>query len=189
LVALADYLICPYDLEKAKTWAADWVIYRCAVNIFITLTYFGFWSLTLYSLGYGKRKFNQDYVATPSRMFHNIWYCVLGAIQLGLWEALFMNCYATGKLDYIKNEEVGPPLLPRVLCPAVLVHFPEPSRVGCAAGLCHAGKCIPHGVLHAGDPAVSLGALLLRASVHPHPRALCVSKSLEAAPTADTARL
>ena len=81
------------------------MIYRCAVNIFITLTYFGFWSLTLYSLGYGKRKFNPDYAATPSRMFHNIWYCVLGAIQLGLWEALFMNCYATGKLDYISNEE------------------------------------------------------------------------------------
>lgn len=105
LVALADYLICPYDLEKAKTWTADWVIYRCAVNTFIMLTYFGFWSLTLYSLGYGKRKFNQEHVASPSRMFHNVWYCVLGAIQLGLWEALFMHCYATGKLDYIKNEE------------------------------------------------------------------------------------
>ena len=133
MVALADYLICPYDLEKAKTWAADWVIYRCAVNIFITLTYFGFWSLTLYSLGYGKRKFNPDYVATPSRMFHNIWYCVLGAIQLGFWEALFMNCYATGKLDYIKNEEVGPPLLLRLLYPAMLVSCPQPSpyRLSC----------------------------------------------------------
>ena len=50
-------------------------------------------------------QFNQEHVASPSRMFHNVWYCVLGAIQLGLWEALFMHCYATGKLDYIKNEE------------------------------------------------------------------------------------
>jgi hypothetical protein len=92
------------------------VIYRCAVNTFIMLTYFGFWSLTLYSLGYGKRKFNPDYVATPSRMFHNIWYCVLGAIQLGLWEALFMNCYATGKLDYISNEEVCAPAFGCPVC-------------------------------------------------------------------------
>ena len=99
-MALADYIICPYDLEKAKTWSADWVIYRCAVNTFIMLTYFGFWSLTLYSLGFGKRKFNPEHVAGPSRMFHNIWYCVLGAVQLGLWEALFMHCYATGKLEY-----------------------------------------------------------------------------------------
>lgn len=126
MVALADYLICPYDLEKAKTWAADWVIYRCAVNTFIMLTYFGFWSLTLYSLGYGKRKYNQEHVATPSRMFHNIWYCVLGAIQLGLWEALFMNCYATGKLDYISNEEVR-------CCPPPPRHTHTHTAPGCPA--------------------------------------------------------
>ena len=156
LVALADYLICPYNLEKAKVWSADWVIYRCAVNVFIMLTYFGFWSLTLYSLGYGKRKFNTEHVASVSRMFREFttslpWLVTYGlmltdcvcvytyrqrlvlrprcqyvpkqpafawdswiicsdsllvfAVQLGLWEALFMNCYATGKLDYIKNEE------------------------------------------------------------------------------------
>jgi hypothetical protein len=138
LVAFTDYILCPYDLDKAKTWAFDWVAYRCAINTFIMLTYFGFWSLTLYALGFGKRKFNPDHVAGAGRMFHNIWYCVLGSIQLGAWEALFMHCCkgekecttppcmmvphahaawgadrllrppcadATGKLEYISNEE------------------------------------------------------------------------------------
>ena len=105
LVAATDYVLCPYDLSAAKTFAADWVLYRCVINTFIMLTYFGFWSLTLYARGFGRRKFNKDHVAGAGRMFHNIWYCVLGSIQLGLWEALFMHCYATGKLEYISNEE------------------------------------------------------------------------------------
>ena len=61
------------------------------IDLFIMLTYFGFWSVTLYHLGWGKRKFNPDYVAPPSRMFHNLWYCCLGAIQLAAWECVFMH--------------------------------------------------------------------------------------------------
>jgi len=105
LVAFTDYALCPYDLDKARVFTADWVLYRCAINTFIMLTYFGFWSLTLYSLGFGTRKFNPDHVTGAGRMFHNLWYCILGSVQLGLWEALFMHCYSTGKLEYISNEE------------------------------------------------------------------------------------
>ena len=105
LVAFTDYALCPYDLDKARVFTADWVLYRCAINTFIMLTYFGFWSLTLYSLGFGTRKFNPDHVTGAGRMFHNLWYCILGSVQLGLWEALLMHCYATGKLEYISNEE------------------------------------------------------------------------------------
>lgn len=60
----------------------------------------------LYQFGFGERKFNPDYVAPPSRMFHNIWYCCLGAIQLAAWECAFMHLYGTGKLNYIPDEDL-----------------------------------------------------------------------------------
>ena len=39
-------------------------------------------------------------------MAHNIWYTSLGTAQFTVWEAIFLNMYATGKLSYVSNAEL-----------------------------------------------------------------------------------
>lgn len=106
VIALGTYILFPYDFKKAETWAVDWVALRLLVNMVVVYAYFGFWNVSLYVLGWGKRKFNADKNPTASRMFHNIWYSTLGVIQWTAWEVCFMHAYATGKLPYVSDAEV-----------------------------------------------------------------------------------
>ena len=52
IVALATYIVFPYNLEAAKEISVDGLgkqfIYRSCVDLFIMLTYFGFWSVRAY---------------------------------------------------------------------------------------------------------------------------------------------
>ena len=110
LVALADYVFTFPDeaelMAGCKTWSRDWIAVRVATNTVIMLGYFGFFSICLYVLGFGSRKFDKDHVAGPSRMFHNVWYCLLGAAQLGIWEACFMWLYANERIEFVKDSEL-----------------------------------------------------------------------------------
>ena len=67
------------------------------VNIGIVFGYFGFWHVTLYWMHWGKRPFKPDRVWSWTKVLHNCYYCLLGAVQYTAWEAIFMYCYATGK--------------------------------------------------------------------------------------------
>uniref|UniRef100_A0A7S1RL96 Fatty acid hydroxylase domain-containing protein n=1 Tax=Alexandrium catenella TaxID=2925 RepID=A0A7S1RL96_ALECA len=104
-ITLLNYWIFPYDLVSAKTWSAHWVAYRLLANTLITFGYVGFWHVTLYILGWGKRPFNPLRKYRRSKVLHNMFYNVLGVVQWTLWEAIFMNCYATGRMPYITDEE------------------------------------------------------------------------------------
>lgn len=106
-VACCVYVLAPYDFEAAKSLAFEdlgWVRNRAIINVGVMMGYFGFWSLSMNAFWFGSRKFNPEKQTTLPRMFHNIWYCTLGALQWTLWEAIFVHCYATGKLDYIPDN-------------------------------------------------------------------------------------
>merc|ERR1719253_827782 len=68
------------------------------------LAYVSWWSITLYGLRWSSRKFTGR-LPTVGEYLHNVWYSVLGAVQWGLWECLFMRLYATGQLSYIPDDE------------------------------------------------------------------------------------
>ena len=76
---------------------------RLAVNTLITLGYTGFWHVSLYWLGMGKRPFKPDRTWRWSKILHNLWYNALGIAQWTGFEVLFMNAYATGRLPYLDD--------------------------------------------------------------------------------------
>ena len=88
-IALAVYAIAPYDLEAAKSgFAPGWMLWRAAVNVVVTFGYFGFWHLSLYWFGFGKRPFKADREWRWGKVLHNMWYTLLGALQWTGWEVL-----------------------------------------------------------------------------------------------------
>eukprot|EP00931_Biecheleriopsis_adriatica_P004800 TRINITY_DN106418_c0_g1_i1.p1 TRINITY_DN106418_c0_g1~~TRINITY_DN106418_c0_g1_i1.p1 ORF type:complete len:495 (-),score=60.02 TRINITY_DN106418_c0_g1_i1:74-1558(-) len=104
-VALFDYFVFPYDIPAATSWSMDWISYRLLANSVITFGYVGFWHLTLYILGWGKRPFNPDRQYKISKVAHNAFYNVLGVVQWTAWEAIAMHCWATGRLPYIPDSD------------------------------------------------------------------------------------
>jgi sterol desaturase/sphingolipid hydroxylase (fatty acid hydroxylase superfamily) len=106
VVALLDYFIFPYDFESAKAgFAMSWVMPRMWVNIGIVFGYFGFWHVTLYWMNWGKRPFKPDRVWSWTKVTHNMYYCLLGALQYTVWEAIFMFSYATGRIPHVTDAE------------------------------------------------------------------------------------
>jgi hypothetical protein len=99
--ALRSYFIFPYQIESGlyKTFASGWVLQRFLVNFCITFGYFGYWHCSLYNFNMGARKFNANTWPSSSTMVHNLWYSFLGVAQWTVWEALFLHCYATGKVS------------------------------------------------------------------------------------------
>jgi sterol desaturase/sphingolipid hydroxylase (fatty acid hydroxylase superfamily) len=107
LIAATTYYLFPYDFEAPKQGLLQpWLLYRLCVNWFVTFSYFGFWNIVLYIMGWAKRKFNPTNNPSRSTMFHNIWYSALGVIQWTLWEGGFIYAYSTGRLSYQKDGEI-----------------------------------------------------------------------------------
>lgn len=103
--ALLDWFVFPWDLAAAKTWAADWVMWRFAVNLLLTIGYTGFWHVALYVLHWSQRKFSPGSMPGAGRVAHNVWYTFLGILQWTVWETIFMHVYATGRLPHIRDSE------------------------------------------------------------------------------------
>jgi len=122
-IALAMYFFAPYDFEAAKTWSVDWVVARFVLNSFVTLSYFGFWEVTLYVARWSKRKFKPTSWPTTTDVLHNMSYTMLGVMNWTAWEVLFLHLYATGKLPYIADHEalVSPGNIARTLLWTALI--------------------------------------------------------------------
>ena len=76
-----------------------------AVNFAITFGFFGFWHCALYLVGLSERPFNPTRNYRFSKVLHNMWYCFLGVVQMTIWEAIFMHCYATKRLPFMNDKE------------------------------------------------------------------------------------
>eukprot|EP00039_Didymoeca_costata_P023340 m.6765 g.6765 ORF g.6765 m.6765 type:complete len:469 (-) comp3580_c0_seq1:124-1530(-) len=106
-VAAATYYCFPYDIDAAKDGILKpWLLYRFCVNLFVTFSYFGFWSLSLYKWSWATRKFNPDNNPTAGRMFHNVWYSIMGVVQWTFIEAMFLFAYANSRLEYKQDSEL-----------------------------------------------------------------------------------
>lgn len=106
-IAVLDYLIFPYDFDAAKTWTNfNWILFRLQVNSSIYFAYCGFWHVALYWWNWGQRPFNKTRDWRWGKVLHNMWYSFLGVVQWTIWEAIFMHCYATERLPYMKDYEI-----------------------------------------------------------------------------------
>jgi sterol desaturase/sphingolipid hydroxylase (fatty acid hydroxylase superfamily) len=106
VIALVDYFYCPYDFEAAKNFDdISWVGLRLGINTAIVFGYFGFWHIALYVWGLSKRPFNPNRVYRLDKVLHNMLYTFLGCVQYSVWEAIFMYCYATGRLPYMSDDD------------------------------------------------------------------------------------
>ena len=110
VLAVIGYVAVPYDMEaqKTKNFEMQYVFERVMLHCAIYHVYTMFWHFTLYTLGWGQRKFNPGNDGpTLARLFHNMWFGTLGAVQSGAWDALFGFIYAHGKLSYASDADVA----------------------------------------------------------------------------------
>lgn len=105
-IAVLDYIFFPYDFVSAKVWAMDWITFRLLINLGIYFSYCGFWHLSLYWWNWAKRPFNSVRVWRWGKFLHNVWYSFLGILQWTIWESVFIYCYATNRLPYMKDKEI-----------------------------------------------------------------------------------
>jgi sterol desaturase/sphingolipid hydroxylase (fatty acid hydroxylase superfamily) len=103
--ALFDYFVFPYNFEAAKVWSFSWILPRAVINTALVFGYFGYWHVTLYCLKWGTRPFKQDREYKWSKIAHNCFFCLLGALQWTVWEAIYMHCCATGRISYLSDKD------------------------------------------------------------------------------------
>jgi len=106
-IALTIYFLAPYDIQAAKTLDnMDWIFNRFWINFVVTFGYYGFWRCTLDIFGWSSRPFNPQRLIGLAKVLHNMFYSFLGVIQYTAWEAIFLHCYATGRLPFLNNQQV-----------------------------------------------------------------------------------
>ena len=106
-IALAVYVVFPYDMEAAAAWDSSFLVQRTLINLAVGMAWYGYWHVSLYSLGWGTRKFNgKNEGPSKPRLFHNIWYCFLGMLQWSVWELSFVHMFATGKAPYMPDDQL-----------------------------------------------------------------------------------
>lgn len=107
--ALVDYFVFPYTYETEnpmKTFSLKWVTPRAIINTALVFGYFGYWHVTLYVMRWGKRPFNKTRGALKwSKICHNCFYCLLGALQYTVWEAIYCYCVASGRINVLTDVE------------------------------------------------------------------------------------
>ena len=111
-----------------RRWTCVHFLLRFWINFVVTFGYYGFWRCTLDIFGWSSRPFNPQrliglakvhqtehtfYIRAIHFIFflehqvlHNMFYSFLGVIQYTAWEAIFLHCYATGRLPFLNNQQV-----------------------------------------------------------------------------------
>eukprot|EP00659_Diplonema_papillatum_P019922 gene19922-30641_t len=108
LISMVVYFAFPYDLKNPARRAMTWslLLERCTVHTATMLAFFSFWHVTCYVLKFSKRRWDETVEGpSKSRLFHNIWYCILGGIQAGVWDAFFIHIYANKMVPYTDDAE------------------------------------------------------------------------------------
>jgi len=106
LIAVFDYVFFPYNIKELNTWKTDWFTFRLIINLGIYFIYCGFWHLSLYWWNWGKRPFNSVRKWRWGKLLHNMWYSFLGILQWTIWESVFVFCYSTNRLPYMKDQDI-----------------------------------------------------------------------------------
>lgn len=116
-IALAVYLIAPYDIDAAAAGTESghgppllfprWVVDRIVVNFAVALPYYGFWHYSLYHASLAGRKYQPSGGRpTSANMVHTLFFWILGVLQWVAWECLMVRLWATGKVGFLSAAEV-----------------------------------------------------------------------------------
>eukprot|EP01051_Picozoa_sp_SAG22_P021918 SAG22_NODE_5038_length_1102_cov_1.550349_1_plen_311_part_01 len=108
-IALAVYVVFPYDMQAAKVWDRRFIAQRAAINMVVGMGWYAYWHLSLYWAGWGTRKFNPKTEGpSKNRLFHNVWYCVLGMLAWTAYEVCFVHLFAVdgNGVGFTKDAEL-----------------------------------------------------------------------------------
>lgn len=106
-ISAATYLLCPYDLDAARRpGPPTWIFKRFLANLAVTLTYFGFWEITLYHLALAERKFSPNRWPSALRLAHNVLHTCSGVVVYTIMEAGFVLLWARGRLQFIEDRDL-----------------------------------------------------------------------------------
>eukprot|EP00301_Raphidiophrys_heterophryoidea_P023633 c7445_g1_i2.p1 GENE.c7445_g1_i2~~c7445_g1_i2.p1 ORF type:complete len:454 (+),score=113.39 c7445_g1_i2:1-1362(+) len=106
VIALAVYVLFPYDLESPKHGWGSWVWDRCVLNFVVVFGYYiASWGV-IYVLRVPKRKFDKEHWPSAQELAHDVWYLTLGTLQWCGWEVVMMRLWATGVVGHMSNSEV-----------------------------------------------------------------------------------
>ena len=106
-IAMLIFIYFPYDLDSLKlnnSTCIELFHHRLGINLAMCLCYFGFWHISLYICGWGKRPFLEGRTYNVAKVVHNVVYTVLGVVQWTFWECVILHCYATKKIDYVDDD-------------------------------------------------------------------------------------
>eukprot|EP01059_Diplonema_ambulator_P011373 TRINITY_DN21320_c0_g1_i1.p1 TRINITY_DN21320_c0_g1~~TRINITY_DN21320_c0_g1_i1.p1 ORF type:complete len:454 (+),score=78.99 TRINITY_DN21320_c0_g1_i1:53-1414(+) len=107
-VAALVYWAFPYDLESVEAKEMQWslVVERIWIHFWTMHCFVGFWHVTIYLFKFSTRNFSQTIEGpSKSRLFHNMYYSTLGAIQSAIWDCAFIYIYANKILPYTPDSE------------------------------------------------------------------------------------
>jgi hypothetical protein len=96
-IAVSVSIAFPYDFDAT---IPSLLVTRASVNTALVFTFFGFWHVALYALGWGSRPFNPKRDYKFSKLAHNAFYSTLGALQWTVWEVTFVYIYKTRRLPH-----------------------------------------------------------------------------------------
>lgn len=99
-IAALTWLFFPYSHDIAAGGVSRLVFAkRAIVNCALVLVFFGWWHVTLYVLGWGKRPFQERRTYNVFRVAHNVWYSLMGALLWTCFEMALIHGYAKGRLE------------------------------------------------------------------------------------------
>jgi len=139
-MTFAVYKLAPYDLNAAaQGFALNWVLKRFMTNFAVALTYYGFFFWALYVKHWAQRKYRPGVYPTAANMVHNTWYWFLGIVQWSVSECLMVRLWATGKAQYVRDEELlqSPGQLLSTLAWVLLIPFWRDIHFYCAHRFSH----------------------------------------------------
>jgi len=110
LLAVGAWCFFPYDLEYASNddsssnkYERVWKIakHRLIVNHGLALAYIGFWHYVLYFRNVCQRPYVPNRVYGTQKVWHNLFYTVLGILQWTVTEAIFIHLYQTKTIPFV----------------------------------------------------------------------------------------
>eukprot|EP01064_Diplonema_japonicum_P037933 TRINITY_DN9040_c0_g1_i1.p1 TRINITY_DN9040_c0_g1~~TRINITY_DN9040_c0_g1_i1.p1 ORF type:complete len:469 (+),score=43.68 TRINITY_DN9040_c0_g1_i1:53-1408(+) len=91
------YIVFPYDLDsqESKQMHLSLVFSRMWIHFWTMHIFVGFWHVAIYVFKFSTRNFSQTVEGpSKSRLFHNVYYSSLGAVQSALWDCAFIYVYS-----------------------------------------------------------------------------------------------
>jgi len=110
IIALAMYYVAPYDLSAGSPASISplnmaFFAQRLPLWVSVFFGYTGFWHVTLYWLGWGKRPLIPERSYKYDKLAHNLFWSTSGVLIWIAFENVFAYLWATGRLPYMTDAQ------------------------------------------------------------------------------------